>query len=155
MDVPRTHYTPAEMRELISKQKLPQVGLLQSVISNPPATLKHVDANTALCVSIEVLGLQAVLYLLKAEPTVLQCWMALVEDLGWGRVDAPRNLTATLLVNGIKTLVRARGITSLEGEGLIHQTLQDMQVSPDLSMLVIDRLIFHKEIEYPWASWIL
>ena len=158
----RIFLSPTELRQKVfAMPPLNLNGLLKMAVEptvTPPRG-RHLDQRQALYLAIDLLGLSRVHQLVPQNPQLVNVWMALLEDYGWGPTSSDaevkvRDLQATLVANAIKTIVRSRSTHHLDTEGQVHDVLESLELGTELQMKIVQHLILDKCIEAAWATWV-
>jgi len=124
---------------------------LRQFLDQVPAS-SHVTAEYALGVAIDLIGMESAFTFVRTAPMVLVSWVHLIETHGWGNNLRESDLQVNLLMNAIKTVSGATGLTGLRREeaayGMIRQTSGG---NAALEHALVTSLILNKGLDLPWA----
>lgn len=146
---------PDAVRAFIQSGPDIQIAPLMA-LAGDVAGSSHVSVNKGLTLAIELLGLARVHELMRRDRNVVLSWIALIEDFGWSDDpgNAHRNLQMTLLVNGIKNVIRKENTGDrLKAQEIATGMAQVLALGRDKEFDVIDHLFLRNNYDVPWAIW--
>ena len=113
---------------------------------------KHVTAEFAFAVAVDMMGLDIALNFVQTAPIVLNTWINLIESHGWNRNLKQHDLQINLMVNAIKFYILAHSFSTNVREGETYAIIEaTAKGNARLKMALISALILNKGLDIPWV----
>jgi hypothetical protein len=113
---------------------------------------KHVTAEFAFAVAVDMMGLDVALNFVQTAPVILNTWIGLIESHGWNRNLKQHDLQINLIVNAIKFYILTQKFNSNVRESETYAIIEaTAKGNARLKMALISALILNKGLDIPWV----